>query len=100
MQQEDSWSSLIQPIQTVARYLKQVRSISIPGEVHKMNIEKKGQLFLIEASRDELGILNDCINDAIDLINPKGFDTRVAATLEEVEALLDVIQAALRPRPA
>lgn len=61
-----------------------------------MNIEKKGQLFLIEATRDELGILNDCINDAIDLISPKEFGTRVGVTLEEVEALLDIIQGALR----
>jgi hypothetical protein len=61
-----------------------------------MKIGKKGGNFLIEASQDELGILNNCINDAIDLINPKEFGTRVGATLEEAEALLDIIQSALR----
>jgi hypothetical protein len=61
-----------------------------------MKIEKKGDGFLIETSPDELGIINNCINDAIDLISPKEFGTRVGATLGEAEALLDIIQIALR----
>ncbi|HEY4078922.1 MAG TPA: hypothetical protein VGM26_18480 [Rhizomicrobium sp.] len=61
-----------------------------------MKIEKRGTSFFIEVSRDELGILNNCINDAMDLISPKEFGTRVGATPEEAEALLDIIQRALR----
>ena len=62
-----------------------------------MKIEKgASDLFIIEIARDDLRIINNCINDAIDLISSKEFGTRVGATLEEAEALLDIIQGALR----
>lgn len=62
-----------------------------------MKIEKgTPDLFVIEIARDDLRIINNCINDAIDLISPKEFGTRVGATIEEAEALLDIIQGALR----
>jgi hypothetical protein len=62
-----------------------------------MKIEKRGEgFFSILISHDDLGIINNCINDAIDLMVEDQFHARVGVSRQEALALLEVISNALR----
>lgn len=62
-----------------------------------MKIERKDpDLFSIEVSGADLGVINNCINDAIDLMSEGEFHARVGVSRQEALALLDIITGALR----
>lgn len=62
-----------------------------------MKIEKKTSgLFAIDISDHDLGIINNCINDAIDLMEEGEFRARVGVTRQEALALLETINGAFR----
>ncbi len=64
-----------------------------------MRIEEKAPgFFFVQIARDDLRIINNCINDALDLISPEEFPSRVGATPQEAQALLDAIHGALYGR--
>ncbi len=64
-----------------------------------MKIEEKTPgLFSIQIAKDDLRIINNCINDALDLISPEEFPSRVGANPQEAQALLDAIHDALYGR--
>ncbi len=62
-----------------------------------MKIDKKtSDDFIAYLSKDELRIINNCINDAVQLMVADEFHARVGATQQEALTLLDIIRGALR----
>ena len=56
--------------------------------------------YLVTVSPGELRLINNCINDAMDLMEDAEFQTRTGGFKDDARTLLKTIQAALRPRPA
>lgn len=52
----------------------------------------------ITASIDELRLINNCINDAMDLMEDAEFQTRTGASKSMARNLLEIIHSALRAR--
>ncbi len=61
-----------------------------------MEIEKKAPgIFMIEISDHDLGVINNCINDAIELMVEGEFHARVGVSRQEAMDLLKKINIAL-----
>lgn len=56
--------------------------------------------YRIMVSMSELRLINNCINDAMDLMDDAEFQTRTGAFKEEASSLLAAIQGVLRPPTA
>ncbi len=61
-----------------------------------MKITRSGNgIFFIEASEGELVTINNCINDASDLLGDAEFQIRVGVNKNKASALLETIRIAL-----
>ena len=60
-----------------------------------MNIEQDREGFILRATRKELSMINNALNEICHGIHVSDFETRVGATLAEAEALLERVHAAL-----
>lgn len=61
-----------------------------------MKIEKDSSgLFVLHASSDELIIINNALNEVCNGLPLRDFETRVGASLTEVESLLTLVGKAL-----
>jgi len=56
-----------------------------------MEIKSDGELFWIGLTRDELATLNNCLNEALEIVDPQEFHTRVGAERSEVRSMLRMI---------
>jgi hypothetical protein len=54
--------------------------------------------YLLTVSRDELRLINNCINDAMDLMVDAEFQTRTGGFKHEAQDLLNTIQRSLHPQ--
>jgi hypothetical protein len=62
----------------------------------KVNRVARADHFLIEASRDELVTLSNCVNETLEAIESWEFPIRVGASPEEGRRIMRLIQEALR----